>query len=223
MNYYDVLRVDKNASSQEIKDSYKKLIKRYHPDLYPGNKKKAESITRDLNEAYEVLSDPDKKSMYDLSLQETIEQYQPKYSSPSEKYRKNFYENKKSYDEPNIPSWEDKFRQHVYNYVDKKSENMSSSTKKGLFFIAVLISLLILIITANDYVMFQNSIIEKQKQKELKRQEILKRMQELEEQKKLNNYYDDIYDYYDDENITDNNTIMENTIINSQKIEKEYH
>ena len=161
--------------------------------------------------------------MYDLSLQEITEQYQPKYSSPSEKYRRNFYENTKSYDEPHIPSWEDKFRQHVYNYVDKKSEKMSPSSKKGFFFIAVLVSLLILIITANDYVMFQNSILEKQRQKELKKQEILKRMQELEEQKESNNYYNDLYDYFDDENIIDSNTVMENTITNLKEFQKEYH
>lgn len=62
-DYYEVLELSKNASSEDIKKSYRKLAKKYHPDINkdPG----AEEKFKEINEAYEVLSDPQKKQIYD--------------------------------------------------------------------------------------------------------------------------------------------------------------
>lgn len=63
-DYYEVLGVDKSASEDEIKRAYKKMARKYHPDLNPDNKE-AEEKFKEVNEAYEVLSDADKKARYD--------------------------------------------------------------------------------------------------------------------------------------------------------------
>lgn len=63
-DYYQTLGVPRNANEKEIKRAYRELARRYHPDLNPGDKN-AESRFKELNEAYEVLSDPEKRSRYD--------------------------------------------------------------------------------------------------------------------------------------------------------------
>ena len=66
-NYYEILGVSKTASVDEIKAAYKTLVKKYHPDLHPGDAEAAEKF-KDVNEAHEVLSDPQRKQQYDMEL-----------------------------------------------------------------------------------------------------------------------------------------------------------
>jgi len=63
-DYYEVLGVDKNADEQALKKAYRSLAKKYHPDMNPGDKE-AEAHFKEVNEAYDVLSDTDKRAKYD--------------------------------------------------------------------------------------------------------------------------------------------------------------
>ena len=68
-NYYKILQVDKDASPEIIKVAYKLLVKKNHPDLKEGSEKQiAEEKIKEINEAYDVLSNPEEKAEYDLNL-----------------------------------------------------------------------------------------------------------------------------------------------------------
>lgn len=64
-DYYQILGVDKNASQDDIKKAFRTLARKYHPDMNPDNKKAAEEKFKEIGEAYEVLSDENKRRMYD--------------------------------------------------------------------------------------------------------------------------------------------------------------
>ncbi len=69
MNLYDILGVSKTATNSEIKKAYKSLVKKYHPDVFEGNKDLAESKIKEINDAYDTLSDPVLREEYDRSLE----------------------------------------------------------------------------------------------------------------------------------------------------------
>ncbi len=72
-DYYEVLGIDRNAQEEDIKKAYRRLAKKYHPDVNPGDNN-AESKFKEINEAYEILSDPQKKARYDKFGHSAFEQ-----------------------------------------------------------------------------------------------------------------------------------------------------
>ena len=64
-NHYETLKVARDAPPEVIRMAYKVLCQKYHPDKFPGNRDAAEKITKELNAAYAVLTDPGKRTEYD--------------------------------------------------------------------------------------------------------------------------------------------------------------
>ncbi|HAF61045.1 MAG TPA: hypothetical protein DCK95_01830 [Anaerolineaceae bacterium] len=93
-DYYKILGVEKNATAEDIKKAYRKLAMKYHPDKNPGNKQ-AEEKFKEINEANEVLSDPEKRAHYD-QLSNTYSSWQQAGGNP------------------NSFSWEDLFNNSQY-------------------------------------------------------------------------------------------------------------
>jgi curved DNA-binding protein len=79
-DYYQILGVDKKASQKDIKQTYRRLARQHHPDVNPGDKA-AEERFKEINEAYEVLSDPDKRQKYD-QLGSSWQQWQRRGGDP---------------------------------------------------------------------------------------------------------------------------------------------
>tara|TARA_B000000565_G_C23736425_1_gene359212 strand:+ start:217 stop:648 length:432 start_codon:yes stop_codon:yes gene_type:complete len=76
-DYYSILEINKNATKDEIKSSYKRLALKYHPDKNQINKEEAEDKFKEISEAYEVLSDESKKRNYDLGNNISVSNQNP--------------------------------------------------------------------------------------------------------------------------------------------------
>jgi len=79
-DYYDILNVSRDASTEDIRKAYRKLARKYHPDVNPNNKE-AEERFKEINEAHEVLTDPDKRRKYD-QFGRSWQQYQQAGGDP---------------------------------------------------------------------------------------------------------------------------------------------
>ena len=119
-NYYKILEVDKDASSETIEKIYKMLVKKYHPDLQNDkNKIKAEEKIKKINEAYDVLSDPLKREEYNNTLIENNISY--------EKYTEIINENILLKNELNYIKSKINNVQQKYNYSGQQYNNINQN------------------------------------------------------------------------------------------------
>lgn len=129
-NYYDILQVNQNASPEIIEKAYKTLAKKYHPDLQPEeNKKQAEEILKDINEAYEILSNPISKADYDNTLKERYvseEDYESLYNQNEALKSKlnNIYQQEKNINNRNINNENINYQKNNINDNLKKQEEL---------------------------------------------------------------------------------------------------
>jgi DnaJ-class molecular chaperone len=127
-NYYDILDISKDASESDIKKAYHKLALKWHPDKNINNKEEAEIKFKEISEAYDILSTPDKKDVYDKygenGLKDNAGQFRDNYNSPNDIFKmffggNNFFRTQKRKVEPkvvNIPVTTKEF----YNGCKKK-------------------------------------------------------------------------------------------------------
>ena len=115
-NYYEILEVDRNASQEVIEKAYKTLAKKYHPDLQDDiHKKQAEETFKIINEAYEILSNPEQRARYDHNLAST--------TISQDKYNEMYQQNQILKDKLND------LQQHIYqqqNYSQNTNANYNS-------------------------------------------------------------------------------------------------
>ncbi|KAM7490327.1 hypothetical protein LguiA_033248 [Lonicera macranthoides] len=90
VDYYEMLNVEKNATDDDLKKAYRKLAMKWHPDKNPNDKAEAEAKFKEISEAYEVLSDPQKRSIYDQYGEEGLKDMPPTGSSGSGGFRNGF-------------------------------------------------------------------------------------------------------------------------------------
>ncbi|CAL5321415.1 unnamed protein product [Camellia sinensis] len=90
VDYYNILEVNKNATEEDLKKSYRKLAMKWHPDKNPNHKKQAEAKFKQISEAYDVLSDPQKRAIYDQYGENGLKDMPPPGSSGSSGFPNGF-------------------------------------------------------------------------------------------------------------------------------------
>ncbi len=123
-NYYEILEIQREATQEEIKKIYRKLAKKYHPDVNPGNKE-AEEKFKEINEAYSILSDENLRKEYDLKWNHReTEKDTSKFHEAGKKQRKK--ENYKDFDIQDI----EKSFESFFGFNPKSKEGGLKKEKK---------------------------------------------------------------------------------------------
>ena len=148
-NYYDILEVNKNASPEIIEKAYKTLVKKYHPDLQSDSlKSEYEEKIKLINEAFETLSVPEKKSIYDLNLKSneiSVKDYNNLYNENLNlKKEINYIENTLNLNRNNLK--QDNTQSKNINYFKGLNKNKNSINKILESCLSLILTILILIV-----------------------------------------------------------------------------
>lgn len=129
MNYYDILGISNTATNSEIKKAYKTLVKKYHPDVFEGDKSVADSKIKQLNEAYEVLSNVDERAKYDESLLAVSDESSNSSNDYSNSQATNYDVNKK-YDD--LYKY-DYYKKYTTNYYGVSRDDLHKEKSKTFY------------------------------------------------------------------------------------------
>lgn len=166
MTHYEKLGISKNATQKQIKDAYKDLVKKYHPDVYQGDKSFAEKMTKEINVAYDILSDPKKKAKYDEEINPTptynYDYTPPKYNTPPSNYNdyRRSYGNDYNYNYRYTDYHRNKTPNSNYSEnspLENKIINLLDSNKLVVLFLIFIIYTAILIFTFCQFYAFKNN------------------------------------------------------------------
>lgn len=129
-NYYDILEVNKNASPEIIEKAYKTLVKKYHPDLQDNDlKNEYEEKIKLINEAFEILSDSEKRKNYDLNLKQTefsIEDYNNLISENLN------LKNEINYLKNNLNNYKNNNQNNINNNLNNNANNKNSNYSNNI-------------------------------------------------------------------------------------------
>lgn len=132
-NYYDLLEVSHLASQEVIEKAYKTLVKKYHPDLQNDDihKQEAEQKMKEINEAYDIISNPEKRSSYDQELKNLELEQQKLHEKEIQQQSQNiYYENENLYSEDSNKNNYKKTNEHFYKNVrENKKANANYNDK----------------------------------------------------------------------------------------------
>lgn len=168
-NYYKILEVDFNASPEVIEKAYKTLAKKYHPDLQEESQKViADEKLKEINEAYEVLSNPQLRSSFDAKFQQSF--------VSREDFNKISMENEQLYNEINTLR-QQKYSQNDYNHYNANNSNMNSYNSNSF---------------NNDFSNLQQNIYNKQNQEYQNQLEYETQMQQAREKAYHDAYIQDL-------------------------------
>lgn len=173
-NYYEILEVNKKASKEVIEKAYKVLVKKYHPDLYSGQKKEyAEKKIKEINEAYNVLTDEFMKEQYDAELEKQEQEilYRKYENRQSNNVQSNSINSKEknNMQEKEVEDLNERMRKHkvgsfsgiiglckeIYKNKPKRDE-IKEITKKDILAFVLTIIVVILIGVALWFIPFTN-------------------------------------------------------------------
>lgn len=140
MNYYDVLGVSTDASSDEIKVAYRNMIKAFHPDFYKGNKEFAQKKTVEINEAYEVLKNTKKREEYDANNNFWSENQEKDYSEELNEAKRRAEEAEKARQEAEDLAEEERLKREKMNADTQKQKNHSAEVSKTGKFTSILLN-----------------------------------------------------------------------------------
>lgn len=133
-NYYETLEVSEKASKEVIEKAYKALAKKYHPDLNIDNKKEAEQKMKELNEAYEVLIDDNKRANYDniLNKKRAIEEKKAKYATNNAQQQTQNQNTERNFEDYNKISYSNGYYTDNEDNFFVNTRNMDEKTRKKL-------------------------------------------------------------------------------------------